>query len=169
MVLLTVKAANGERIAAARRAIRAVTDSTVVTVDLAPASFVEVGSQRRASIAEWQGRRVLAVSGIGDPAAFYAQLTHLRLNAVPMRFRDHHRFDDTSLRRIVVAAAGFDGVVCTLKDAVKLGPNWPGSAVPLWYLSQTVVPRDGTDALDAAIQSVLAARGKDRTPPDLQR
>jgi tetraacyldisaccharide 4'-kinase len=169
VVLLTVKAANRERIAAAERAIRGVTDSTVVTVDLAPASFVAVGSQEATPVAEWRGRRVLAVSGIGDPAAFLSQLTRLGLDAMPLSFADHHRFDDASVRRVVVASAGFDGVVCTLKDAVKLGPKWPGSAVPLWYLSQTVVPRDSTDVLDAAIHSVLAARGNARISSDLQR
>jgi len=69
----------------------------------------------------------------------------------------------------VTSAAGFEAVVCTLKDAVKLGPKWPSSAVPLWYLSQSVVPRDGADALDAVVQSVLAARGHGRISPDLPR
>ncbi len=158
VVVLTVKAASDAKILAVQRAITAATDSTVVTVDLTPASFVEVGSRRSASVSGWHGRRVLAVSGIGDPTAFHAQLTHLGLDAEPMRFGDHHRFGDASVRRVMTASAGFEAVVCTLKDAVKLGPKWPGSAVPLWYLSQTVVPRDGADVLDATIQSVLAAR-----------
>ncbi len=169
VVLLTVKAASDGRIRAAEQAIRAATDSTVVTVDLAPASFVEVGSTRREAISGWRGRRVLAVSGIGDPAAYLSQLTWLGLDPEPMTFADHHRFDDASVQRVLRAAAGFEAVVCTLKDAVKLGPKWPSSAVPLWYLSQSVVPRDGADALDAAVQSVLAARGNGLTPPDLLR
>jgi len=169
VVLLTVKAASDARIQAAERAIRAATDSTVVTVDLTPSSFVDVGSQRREGTAAWRGRRVLAVSGIGDPAAYLAQLTRLGLTPEPMTFGDHHRFDDAGVRRVVTSAAGFEAVVCTLKDAVKLGPKWPSSAVPLWYLSQSVVPRDGADALDAVVQSVLAARGHGRISPDLPR
>ena len=169
VVLLTVKAASDARIRAAARAIRAETDSTVVTVDLIPASFVDVGSQRREGIAAWRGRRVLAVSGIGDPAAYLTQLTRLGLAPEPMVFGDHHRFDDASVRRVLKSAAGFDAVVCTLKDAVKLGPKWPSSAVPLWYLSQSVVPRDGVDALDAVVQSVLAARGNGHFSLDLPR
>ena len=86
-----------------------------------------------------------------------------------MTFADHFPFDDDAVRRVVKAAAGCDAVVCTLKDAVKLGPKWPGSAVPLWYLSQSVVPRDGADALDEVVQSVLEARRKGPASPDLPR
>jgi tetraacyldisaccharide 4'-kinase len=159
LVLLTVKAASDDQVRAAERAIRAVTDSAVVTVDLAPASFVAVGDPpRQESLSGWRGKRVLAVSGIGDPAAFNAQLERLGLLSTAMVFADHHRFDEATVARIVAAARGFEAAICTLKDAVKLGPIWPSSAVPLWYLSQSVVPRDGTEALDDVVRSVLAAR-----------
>ncbi len=169
VVVLTVKAASDDQVRAATGAIRSATDSTVVTVDLVPASLVHVGSQEREAIVDWWGRRVLAVSGIGDPAAYLSQLTHLGLRPQPMTFPDHHRFDDASVQRVLSAATDVEAVVCTLKDAVKLGPQWPSSAVPLWYLSQSVVPRDGADALDAVVQSVLAARGRDHISPDLSR
>lgn len=169
LVLLTVKAASEARTRSAELAIRAATGSTVVTVDLTAASFVEVGTQRSESISAWRGRRVLAVSGIGDPSAYLSQLTHLGLQAEPMTFGDHHRFEDASVKKLLKASAGFDAVVCTLKDAVKLGTRWPSSAVPLWYLAQSVVPRDGADALDAVIRSVLAARGNGRFFSDLSR
>ena len=159
LVVLTVKAAVDDRVRAAERAIRDVTGSTVVTVDLAPASFVAVGAAKiEESLSVWRGRRVLAVSGIGDPASFRSQLQRLGLLPTPMTFADHHRFDAAAVERIVVAARGFDAVVCTLKDAVKLGPLWPSSTVPLWYLSQSVVPRDDAEALDDVVRSVLAAR-----------
>ncbi len=159
LVMLTVKAATEDRVGDAQRAIRAVTDSAVVTVDLTPASFVAVGdSHRQESLIGWRSRRVLAVSGIGDPASFNAQLERLGLLLTPLTFADHHRFDGASVQRIVAAASECDAVVCTLKDAVKLGSIWPSSAVPLWYLSQSVVPRDGTEALDDVVRLVLAAR-----------
>ncbi len=165
LVLLTVKAASDAQVRAAHRVIRAETNSTVVTVDLSPSSFVEVASQRREAIEAWRGRKVLAVSGIGDPAAFLLQLTERGIHTTPMTFADHFAFGDDAVRRVVKAAAGCDAVVCTLKDAVKLGPKWPGSAPPLWYLSQSVVPRDSSDALDAVVQSVLEARRKGPESP----
>ena len=36
-----------------------------------------------------------------------------------------------------------DWLVCTLKDAVKLGPRWPRLAPPLWYVSQHVMVERG--------------------------
>ena len=163
LVIVTVKAASAAKVDATLRAVRAMTGSAVVTVDLAPASFVAVGSRAESPLAEWRGRRVLAVSGIGDPTAFASQLSVLGLHPEPMVFPDHHAFDAASRERVLQAAVGYDAVVCTLKDAVKLGEHWPGSAVPLWYLSQSVVPRDGAEALDDTVRSVLAAR-RDRPP-----
>ena len=115
--------------------------------------------------------RVLAVSAIGDPAAFLRQLVRGGLDAVPLSFGDHHAFDARDVQRIMAAASSSSctAVICTLKDAVKLGPIWPGDAVPLWYLPQSVVPRDGVAALDALVQQVLAARRNGPSFPDLSR
>lgn len=166
LVVLTVKAAPADRIRAAEKAIRAQTGSAVVTVDLTPASFVAVGSQETLGLEQWRGRRVLAVSGIGDPTAFHSQLERLGLVATVLSYPDHHSYDDASVTRILQSAVECDAVVCTLKDAVKLGPKWPSSAVPLWYLSQSVVPRDGAEALDGIVRSVLEARRGNPPIPD---
>ncbi|HYW48968.1 MAG TPA: tetraacyldisaccharide 4'-kinase, partial [Gemmatimonadaceae bacterium] len=169
LVVVTVKAASRERIEACVRAARASTEAAVITVDLQAGPLVPVGNAGAMAIAPGPGAPVLAVSGIGDPAAFHAQLVRSGWRPTPLSFPDHHAFDAASVQRIVAASAGKVAVICTLKDAVKLGPQWPSSAVPLWYLSQSVVPRDGTDALDAMIQSVLAARRNGPLPPDLTR
>jgi tetraacyldisaccharide 4'-kinase len=169
LVLITVKAADDRQVGLTVAAARSVTASAVVTVDLRPAAFVNVASHEVRDLDAWQGARVLAVSGIGDPTSFAMQLTRLGMQPVARVFPDHHAFSATDVSRIVQEAVGFDAVVCTLKDAVKLGPAWPGSACPLWYLSQSVVPRDGADALDAVVQSVLEARRNGPIFPDLLR
>ena len=169
LVMVTVKAAKDDRVRATEYAIRSQTGSTVVTVDLAPSSFVAVGSQRSEALQDWRGRRVLAVSGIGDPIAFPLQLEKLGLLPSPLVFADHHAYDSASVARIVQASIGHDAVVCTLKDAVKLASQWPSSVVPLWYLSQSVVPRDGAEALDDVVRSVLLARRINPPSPDLSR
>jgi tetraacyldisaccharide 4'-kinase len=168
-VIVTVKAASDEAAAAVRAAVRQVTNSAVVTVDLAPASLVAVDSGISESVRQWHGKRVLAVSGIGDPTAFAAQLRQLGIDPVPLVFADHHRYDAKDVARIVAAAAGLDGVICTLKDAVKLDRQWSSSVERLWYLSQTVIPRDGASILNDIVESVLQARRDHRSTPDLQR
>ena len=169
LVVVTVKAANDAQVGAAVAAARAVTDAAVVTVDLRPASLVDVSAGAERATEAWRGAHVLAVSGIGDPGAFAAQLVRLGLHPTPLVFPDHHAFQVADVARIVQAAAGLDAIVCTLKDAVKLGPLWPGPARPLWYLSQSVVPRDGADALDVVIQTVLQARRNEPSSFDLPR
>lgn len=169
LVIVTVKAASEATVRETVRAIRAATAAPVTSVDLAPTAFVNVITHEEQPLSAWRGRRVLTVSAIGDPGAFAAQLARLGVATEPRVFADHHPFDAADVSRLVQAAAGFDAVVCTLKDAVKLGPQWPGSACSLWYLSQSVVPRDGADALDALVRSVLQARRNGPTFPDLSR
>jgi tetraacyldisaccharide 4'-kinase len=74
------------------------------------------------------------------------------------RFRDHHAFGDDEVDRLVRLGGACAGVVCTLKDAVKLAPRWPATAVPLWYVSQTVQVVSGGEELDGDIARLLAAR-----------
>jgi len=65
-------------------------------------------------LADFSGRRVHAVAGIGDPGRFFAALERGGLQVVPHAFPDHHRYRAADLR--------FDDdapVVMTEKDAVK--------------------------------------------------
>jgi tetraacyldisaccharide 4'-kinase len=116
---------------------------------------------------EWlAGRRIVATSAIGDPAAFEAQLRGLGAQIIhAARFADHHAFSASDARRIAALAAGAEGVVCTLKDAVKLHSVWPREGAPLWYVSQSVVVDRGAEALDRAFARVLAARTATRLSP----
>ena len=109
---------------------------------------------------EWLAHREICVmSAIGDPAAFEAQLRVLgALVRQVWRFTDHHDFSAADAQRIATAAVGSSGVVCTLKDAVKLACCWPREAPPLWYLSQSVVVERGAEAMDRALARLLAAR-----------
>ncbi len=169
LVIVTVKAADPERIGILESAIRVETFAPVVTVDLAPSSFVATATSAVEPVAAWRGKRVLAVSGIGDPEAFSAQLRALGVAPVALSFPDHHAYGARSVERIEQSMKGMDAVVCTLKDAVKLAPLWSSSNVPLWYLSQSVIPRDGIDALNAAVQTMLSARRASPPLPDLSR
>lgn len=90
-----------------------------------------------------RGHRILAVCGIGAPGAFVAQLRELGAVVETMTFPDHHSYSPADVRTIIARAADVDRVVCTLKDAVKLGKLWPPDAKGLWYLSQTLIWETG--------------------------
>lgn len=103
-------------------------------------------------------RNVLAAAAVGDPSTFFAQLRAEGAALQTRAFADHHAFGGADVAALVRAAHGADGVVCTLKDAVKLGPLWPATAAPLWYVSQIAVFERGSALLDRALGAVLAAR-----------
>lgn len=176
--VITVKAADLSRVEALAREIeRAAPETPIVVVrfalgDLRLAATLPVlardGSVQHKSRdatgllsrpASWlSGRTVVATSGIGDPASFAAQLARAGAVVRPIQFTDHHAFSARDAELLARSAEGTDGVVCTLKDAVKLAQHWPRVAPPLWYVSQSVVVERGAPALDRALARVLAAR-----------
>jgi tetraacyldisaccharide 4'-kinase len=91
---------------------------------------------------------VLAISAIGDPAAFGSQLRQLGATVTAEHAGDHHAYTASDATALARRGRGFDMVICTLKDAVKLGPLWPAEAPPLWYLSQRVELEAGGGHLD---------------------
>ena len=65
-------------------------------------------------LADFAGRRVHAIAGIGDPERFFSMLRALGIAVVPHAFPDHHRYAPEELR------FGNDlPVLMTEKDAVK--------------------------------------------------
>jgi tetraacyldisaccharide 4'-kinase len=110
-----------------------------------------------------RGKSVLAVSAIGDPSAFGAQLAARGATVASETYRDHHRFTPTDAATLSTRAMRYDLVVCTLKDVVKLGPLWPGPS-PLWYVSQRVDVERGEDAVDTVVTTTLLARSASTHP-----
>ena len=69
---------------------------------------------RPRALADFAGRRVHAVAGIGDPERFFSMLRALGIAVVPHAFPDHHRYVAEELR------FGNDlPILMTEKDAVK--------------------------------------------------
>ncbi len=110
--------------------------------------------------AEWlSGKTVVAASAIGDPDSFESQLRSAGANLhQSVRFRDHHAYSPLDAQRLVSLARDTSGVVCTLKDAVKLQPIWPREAPALWYVSQSLVVQRGAEHLDGSLDRLLDAR-----------
>lgn len=103
------------------------------------------------------GKKILAVAAVGNPTAFFRQLQSLGAVVVPMAYPDHHPYKAQDIAVVSAKSAECDYVVCTLKDAVKLGPVWPASRTPLWYVSLAVQVESGEAAIDALIMRLQGA------------
>ena len=104
------------------------------------------------------GRRVLAVAGIADPDSFVRQLQGAGAIVKLRGFPDHHVYQTTDIAQLVRDAGAFDHIICTLKDAVKLGSRWPREGPPLWYVSLRCEIEVGGADVSAMLDRVLAAR-----------
>ncbi|MDI4236315.1 tetraacyldisaccharide 4'-kinase [Bradyrhizobium sp. Arg237L] len=90
-----------------------------------------------ASLTSLQGRRVLAFSGIGDPARFFNTLRKSGIDVIrESAFPDHHVFSKAEIDSLVSEARG-DGLtlVTTEKDLARLKQR---GELPVW--AQAVVP-----------------------------
>ena len=177
VAVIIVKAASDTQVAALQAAIvREVPSIEIAIIKLVPDTLrlatsishtvhpVLIGDHVQATslthpVSWLAGRAIVVASAIGDPRAFEAQLVRAGAQMRRVhRFQDHHVYTAVDAAAIAHDADGSDGVVCTLKDAVKLAAIWPREAAALWYLSQTVVVDRGAEALDRVFARVLAAR-----------
>lgn len=111
---------------------------------LQPQVFAAVdGRGEERVLSAFQGQRVHAVAGIGNPKRFFAVLTGLGIDCDERAFADHHAFGANDL-----AFGDALPVIMTAKDAVKCRafarPHW-------WYLRTDVV-------VDPAFIAALDAR-----------
>jgi tetraacyldisaccharide 4'-kinase len=158
VAVVTCRAADAARVAVVRAALAAAAPGVPqAVVRLAAEELRRWGSDERRAPASLAGEAVLAASAIGDPASFEAQLAQHGARVRARRFRDHHAFTAAEGAALAAqgAAAGGAVVVCTLKDAVKLGPLWPRGAQALWYLTQRVIVESGADELERAVGAAL--------------
>ena len=100
-----------------------------------PVAIVELGvrryegllSGRPVAATELAGRRVVAATGIAEPASFIAQTKATGAQVQVATWPDHHEFEDQDLAWLAKAARKADHLVVTRKDAVKLRERWPAS------------------------------------------
>jgi tetraacyldisaccharide 4'-kinase len=135
--------------------------AAVAVCHLAAYGLVDAITGREEPLSWLSHRTFAATAAVGEPEAFFAQIRAAGAVVEGFPFPDHHAFDARDVERIVQAGARHDGVLCTLKDAVKLAPRWPRAGPPLWYVSQRAVIERGGEALDASLDLLLAARPND--------
>lgn len=157
LAIITRKAAPRDQASIVAEDVTRATGVLSAIIHLAAGSLRQTNGNATVDIAVIRQEAILAISGIGDPNAFHAQLAAHGARVVAETFRDHHRFTPREATQLAAKASRYDRVVCTLKDAVKLGPLWP-APTPLWYVSQRVDVETGGDAVDAVLATTLRAR-----------
>jgi tetraacyldisaccharide 4'-kinase len=76
---------------------------------------------RELPLTELSGKRVMALTGIADPASFYQSLQEWGAElAEVMEFPDHHQYAQTDWQAISAAGQKVELIVTTEKDLVKL-------------------------------------------------
>jgi len=88
-----------------------------------------------------KGRRLVALSGVGDPVRFEGDLIRLGVDiAAAFRFDDHCRYNSGTLTTVkrVISSSGAEGLICTEKDRVKL--RTLNDLPTLWSLVLDVEP-----------------------------
>lgn len=134
----------------------------MASVALLPAGLVGWRSDERRSLESLKQKRILAIAGIADPSAFVRQIEPLARVVDAAFFRDHHAYTAGDSALLANRASQFDLVVCTLKDAVKLGPLWPRQAPELWYVSQRLEVEDGEVEIERMLARLLDLRRSSR-------
>lgn len=126
--------------------------------------LVDIPTGRIYPPSAFEGEPVLALCGIGNPRAFFANLRKCGFSvAAEHSFRDHHVYTEEDLPRIILALKETDirAVVTTEKDAMNLSA-FKGCRVPV-LACRTEVTLDAPEAFEAELLSRLeTARKKNR-------
>ena len=89
-----------------------------------PEAFVDAFKKEKLPLSEFSGKKVVALSGIGDPKSFEDTLVSLK--AVPAqiwRYPDHHRFTRDELAAIEATRENMP-VITTYKDFARFPADW---------------------------------------------
>jgi tetraacyldisaccharide 4'-kinase len=164
LIVVTRKSATQDAAAAVAERLATVARGVAVAqLHLAPGALVNALDGTSRPVDTLRGVTSLAIAAIGNPAAFFAQLRDAGASVEGAAFPDHHAFAAADVEELARRGASSDVVLCTLKDAVKLAPLWPRKGPGLWYVSQGAEVEYGGAALDASLNTILAARAS--VPP----
>lgn len=119
-----------------------------------------------ASLPSLAGRRVVLVSGIGNPSAFRRTVESLGCTIVDeVVFPDHHAYPAADLDRIGrTASLAAELIVTTLKDLVKIRRETLGG-IPVMAIEIGIELLDGEAALEMLIRESLTTHTETAAPP----
>lgn len=158
LVIVTRKAAARDRAGAIAARASAWAPNVPVAIVHLGLNAVERADRVSQPVAALAGKRVMAIAGVGNAAAFGAQLAQagaiIRLRVFP----DHYPFAATDAASLARDLTPDEIPLCTLKDAVKLLPLWPREAPPIGYVSQAVFVEEGGVSIDALLDLLITSR-----------
>lgn len=155
LILVTRKAASlGQARTVASNVAVAAPEVPVSVVHL---SLDAIHFDRRAPapLASISTRRVLAIAGVGNAAAFGDQLRQAGAVVRMRAFADHHAFSEADAKALARDLGADEIALCTLKDAVKLLPLWPREAAAIGYVSQAVIVEENGEAIERILDAIL--------------
>ena len=124
-------------------------------------------SQDGISVEKISGKKVMAVSAIGNPASFERTLKDLGAEIIEsLRYPDHHEYTMTEMQDVLQQADALDAevIVLTEKDAVKIPDevaekNW---SIPIFVICVEVKFQVGGDEFKSELKRRLSEKLGDR-------
>lgn len=127
-------------------------------LDLRPLGLQAWPTGRSLRLGSLKGKRVAALSGLGNPSRFEASLAAMGAKVLPWRFPDHHPFSPEQLAH---PPAGAELIVSTRKDAQRLPAASPFVLPCAVLLVQAQVsPAAPFNALIRRVMLARRARGR---------
>lgn len=130
-----------------------------------PRCFIEIadwykGSGEGIPVEKMRGKKVTAVSGIGNPASFEQTIHDIGAVVVnSIRFPDHHDYSMLEMQNVMEKSAedGIEAIIITDKDAVKIPPEIIHSnrAVQVFVLSIEISFQAGAEQFKEWLQKSL--------------
>jgi tetraacyldisaccharide 4'-kinase len=109
-------------------------EKPVFHLNFFPMGFVSIGTKKEEDLTLVKGKKILAVSGIGNPFNFHQTLLKLGPQEVLEKvFPDHYFYSRRDFKKILDAGKGMDCIITTEKDGVKL-ERFLGKGSSLWAL-----------------------------------
>ncbi|MBR2215901.1 MAG: tetraacyldisaccharide 4'-kinase [Selenomonadaceae bacterium] len=114
-------------------------------------------------VSEIKGKRIMAVSAIGNPASFEQTLNDLGVVIIEsLRYPDHHDYTLKEMTDILqqAVAQGAEAIVITEKDAVKIPAEVVTATwqIPVYVICVEVTFQGGREEFHELLESSLAER-----------
>ncbi len=155
LIVITCKTAGAGKVDALKRALASAAPSVPQAVArLRLGDLHSTATGQTMPLTALADAKVLAIAAIANPESFFDQLTAVKANVIPRAYPDHHPFSVREAANLAADSEAADFVVCTLKDAVKLGPLWPTQTGSLWYVSQRVGIENGGATIDGMLDRI---------------
>ena len=156
------RASGAERLEAAAEALKLNPSLLMLESMHSPKAYLNASTMEEVPLARFRGKKVVALSGIGDPESFEKSLTELKaVSAHIWRYPDHHHFTRAELSSIQATRQNMP-LITTYKDFARFPSDWRkilGDDV--YILSVEIVfPDDGLAKLMELIQSAKPAPRK---------